>query len=151
MNQQSHFLFRQTSGRSPVRYGTSLGKVHCLFEGFLATEDDITSEHVDALGILPPEWWKKWEARRNKFSEDGKPINRESYRAWEDRFEDCVQQPRQTEGMLPFEPAERDALFSMLKSMLSFIPESRPSAKEVLASEWMVKWALPEYERVRKS
>lgn len=51
-----------------------------LFEGFLASEDDMTCEHVDALGILPPEWWMKWEGRRNKFSEDGTPINRASYR-----------------------------------------------------------------------
>lgn len=48
-------------------------------------------------------------------------------------------------------PAERDAFFSMLKSILSFRPDSRSSAKEVLASEWMVKWALPEYEKVRQS
>ncbi|OJJ45152.1 hypothetical protein ASPZODRAFT_134565 [Penicilliopsis zonata CBS 506.65] len=122
-----------------------------LFEGFLAAEDDITCEHVDALGILPFEWWSKWETRRKKFSGDGKPINRQSYRSWEDRFEDSVQQPRQVEGMPLFEPAERDALFSMLRSMLSFRPESRPSAKEVLASEWMVKWALPECEKVWKS
>lgn len=53
--------------------------------------------------------------------------------------------------MPPFEPAERDALLSMLRSMVSFKPESRPSAKEVLASEWMVKWALPEYEKGPKS
>ncbi|KAJ5577602.1 uncharacterized protein N7459_006566 [Penicillium hispanicum] len=119
-----------------------------LFEGFLATEDDMTREHVDARGILPPEWWNRWEARQNKFSEDGRPINRGSYRSLEDRFEDSVQQPRHAEGMLLFEPDERDALLSMLKSMLSFRPDDRASAREVLASEWMVKWALPEYKRV---
>lgn len=118
-----------------------------LFEGFLATDDDITCEHVDALGILPPEWWDKWEARQKKFDEDGKPINRGSSRSWEDRFEDSVQQPRRAEGMQLFEPTERDALFSMLRSMLAFRPEDRPSPKEVLASEWMVKWALPECEK----
>ena len=53
--------------------------------------------------------------------------------------------------MPPFEPAERDALLSMLRSMVSFKPESRPSAKEVLASEWMVKWASPEYGKGPKS
>lgn len=111
----------------------------------------MTYEHVDTLGILPPEWWTKWEDRRNKFSEDGTPINRDSYRSLGDRFEDSVQQPRQKKGMPLFEPAERDALFSMLKSMLSFRPECRSTAKEVLASEWMVRWALLEYEKVRQS
>lgn len=28
-----------------------------IFEGFLATEDDLPCEQVDALGILPREWW----------------------------------------------------------------------------------------------
>jgi hypothetical protein len=46
-----------------------------LFEGFLATEDDMTCEHVDALDILSPEWRKRWETRRHKFTEDGKLIN----------------------------------------------------------------------------
>ncbi|KAE8402471.1 kinase-like domain-containing protein [Aspergillus pseudonomiae] len=122
-----------------------------LFEGFLATEDDIACEHVDALGILPPDGWNKWEVRRNMFSEDGKPIDCRPYQSWEDRFEDSVQQPRQAEGMPLFEPAERDALFSMLRPMLSFKPESRLSTKEVLASEWMVKWALPECATIWKS
>lgn len=30
-----------------------------LFEGFLATEDDMTCEHVDTLGVLPLEWWTR--------------------------------------------------------------------------------------------
>ncbi|PWY89710.1 kinase-like protein [Aspergillus sclerotioniger CBS 115572] len=120
-----------------------------LFEGFLATEDDMTCEHVDALGVLPSEWWQQWEARQRKFTEDGKPINRKSFRSLQDRFKDSIQDPRQTVGMPPFEPAERTALLSMLRPMLSFKPENRPSAKDVLASEWMVKWALPEYEKVK--
>jgi serine/threonine protein kinase len=60
-----------------------------LFEGFLAT-DDMTCEHVDTLGTLPPEWWKTWEARRHKFGEDGTPLNRNPFRSWGDRFEDSV-------------------------------------------------------------
>ncbi|KAM4055121.1 kinase [Hirsutella rhossiliensis] len=34
-----------------------------LFDSLLATEDDITCEHVEALGCLPPEWLEKWGAR----------------------------------------------------------------------------------------
>lgn len=122
-----------------------------LFESFLATEDDMTCEHVDALGILPLEWWQKWELRRERFTEDGTPINHNPYRSWADRFEDSIQQPRRESGLSPFDPVERDAIFALLRSMLSFRPEDRPTAQEVLESEWMVKWALPEYERIGKS
>ncbi|KAE8337293.1 hypothetical protein BDV24DRAFT_177805 [Aspergillus arachidicola] len=148
VNRAPEIRFESTK---PLSFPSEIWSLAPLFEGFLAKEDDMTCEHADALGILPPEWWNKWDARHKKFSEDGKPINRESYRSLEDRFEDSVQQPRRAEKMPPFEPAERDALLSMLRSMLSFRPESRPSAKEVLASEWMVKWALPEYEKAQKS
>ncbi|RDH36287.1 kinase-like domain-containing protein [Aspergillus welwitschiae] len=108
-----------------------------LFEGFLATEDYMTREHVDTLGILPPEWWKRWEARPESFTEDGRPIKRNPYRSWGDRFEDSVQQPRQEVGMPLFDAEERDAILEI-------------TTKQILESEWMVKWALPEYEKVRR-
>lgn len=113
----------------------------------------MTCQQVDALGLLPTEWWEKWEARRDKFTEHGEPINRSGSQnqSWEDLFETSVQRPRIKEGMPPFESSERDALFSMLRSMLSFRPENRPSAQQVLESEWMVKWALPEYEKIRST
>ncbi|EEQ89871.1 CMGC/SRPK protein kinase [Blastomyces dermatitidis ER-3] len=120
-----------------------------LFEGFLMTEDDMTREHVDALGILPLEWWRKWEARRLKFTEDGKPINRNPFRSWDDRFEDSVQQPRQESGIPSFDAREREAFFDMLRPMFSFRPENRPTTKQILKSEWMRKWALPEYGKIQ--
>ncbi|KAM5457722.1 hypothetical protein McanCB49686_002707, partial [Microsporum canis] len=116
---------------------------------FLATQDDMVCEHVDALGILPPEWWQKWEARHSRFAEDGTPINRSAFRSWDDRFEDSIQQPRCDSGMPPFGSDERDVISSMLRSMLSFKPENRPTAKQVLESEWMVKWALPQCDSYR--
>ncbi|CEO58553.1 Putative Complex: human SRPK2 bound unphosphorylated (Precursor) [Penicillium brasilianum] len=136
----------------PLSFSSDIWTVACtiwsiiaqrpLFEGFLATEDDMTCEQVDTLGVLPPEWWRKWEARRHKFSEDGKPINREYFRSWDDRFEDSVQQPRQDSGMPMFDTRERDAIFDMLRPMLSFRPENRPTTKQILESEWMVDWEI---------
>jgi serine/threonine protein kinase len=120
-----------------------------LFEGFLATEDDMTCEHVDTLGILPPEWWQNWEARRLKFTEDAKPLKRNYFRSWEDRFEDSVHQPRRDSGIPSFDAREKEAFFDMLRPMLSFRPENRPTTKQILESEWMVKWALPEYGKIR--
>jgi serine/threonine-protein kinase SRPK3 len=38
----------------------------------------------------------------------------------------------------------------MLKAMMAFRPGERPTAKEILKSEWMRKWALPDLERMRE-
>ncbi|KAB8267701.1 kinase-like domain-containing protein [Aspergillus minisclerotigenes] len=124
-----------------------------LFEGFLTNEDDMACQQISALGPLPTEWRETWEAHQNKPTEHGGPINqsRIQYQSWEDRFERSMQQPRIKEAMLHLELSERDALSSMLRSMLSFRPEDRPSAQQVLESEWMVKWALPEYEKIRNT
>ncbi|CAI7651451.1 unnamed protein product [Penicillium palitans] len=86
----------------------------------------MTCEHVDTLGILPPEWRKRWEARQNKFTEDAQA----------------------EEGVPSFDAKERDAIFNMLRPMLSFSPEDRPTTKQILECEWMVKWALPEYGKI---
>ncbi|EEH09982.1 protein kinase [Histoplasma capsulatum G186AR] len=40
--------------------------------------------------------------------------------------------------MLPLEQSDRDALLAMLRPMLSFSPENRSSAQQVLESEWMI-------------
>ncbi|KAJ5202316.1 Srpk [Penicillium cf. viridicatum] len=106
-------------------------------------------EYVDALGILLLEWWRRWEARRLKFTEDGKLMNRKPFRSWDDRFEDSVQQPRRDSGIPSFDAREREAFFDMLRPMLLFRPENRPTTKQILESEWMVKWALPEYGKIQ--
>ncbi|KAE8418959.1 kinase-like domain-containing protein [Aspergillus pseudocaelatus] len=85
-----------------------------LFEGFLTTEDGMACEHVDTLGALPPEWWKKWEARQHKFTEDGIPRN--------------------PAGLPSLDAKEMDAIFDMLRPMLSFRPENRSTTKQILMS-----------------
>lgn len=101
----------------------------------------MTCQQIAALGPLPAEWWEKWEARGNHFTDDGEPNNRATsqYRSLEDAFELNIQQPRDQAGMAPLELSERKALLAMLRLMLSFKPENRPSAQQVLESEWMVK------------
>lgn len=121
-----------------------------LFDGFLATEDDITCEQVDTLGMLPAEWWERWETRSSSFTEDGRPTSDRPRLSLEDKFEDDVQQPRRRRGLETPELAERDALLAMLRPMLAFRPEHRCTASQVLRSEWMTKWALPEYEKMPK-
>ncbi|CAG8909601.1 unnamed protein product [Penicillium egyptiacum] len=123
-----------------------------LFEGFMATEDYMTTEHVDTLGILPSEWWSRWEARHHKFTEDCKPIkNCEYFRSWDDRFRRSVEEPRRDRKIPSFDARERDAIFELLRQMLSFRPEDRPTTKQILESEWTVKWALPEYGKIQNT
>lgn len=38
---------------------------------------------------------------------------------------------------------EKAAFLNLMRRMLVFRPEERPTANEVLQSEWMVKWGLP--------
>ena len=121
-----------------------------LFEPYLTEDDESTAEYVDALGILPPRWWHLWQARREWFHDNGIPLDhRADAYTLEDRVEYSTQEPRREEGMVIFEQDEKDALFAMLRSMLSYKPEDRITATEVLGSEWMTKWAMPEYEKVR--
>jgi serine/threonine-protein kinase SRPK3 len=42
-----------------------------LFEAFFPSADRVTMEQVEALGILPPEWWRKWSRRLEWFDEEG--------------------------------------------------------------------------------
>lgn len=119
-----------------------------LFYGFFATQDYITREQVAALGMLPPQWWAKWEEREEWFTESGVPVEGRPTRSWDDRFEDCVQEPRRDEGWEPFQDEERDAISAMLRAMLVYEPERRITAKQVLETAWMRNWALPSYEKM---
>ncbi|KAK4110796.1 kinase-like protein [Canariomyces notabilis] len=118
-----------------------------LFDGWLCTEDDITSDQIEALGPLPPEWWKKWDARSKYYTEDGQPKESCEAWSWNQRLERDIQDPRRRSGLDILEEEEQDALFEMLWRMLAFRPEDRPSANEVLQMAWMRNWAIPDSER----
>lgn len=45
--------------------------------------------------------------------------------------------------------AEKKVLFAMLRSMLAYRPEQRCNIEEVLVSEWMIRYALPVYKKLR--
>jgi len=86
-----------------------------------------------------------------RFTKNGEPKNGQPCWSCEDRFEDSVQEPRWEKGMSAINEVERDALFAILRSMLVFRPKNRPTAKQVLGSEWMVKWTLPEFDKCRRA
>lgn len=120
-----------------------------IFSTDYVHEDEIVSQQIDVLGRIPLEWWRRWEGRPRFFDEQGCPT--ESYRGnrWpplQESFEVGVQKWRRKVGD-EFDENEKAAFLDLMRRMLSFRPKERPTAEEVLKSEWMVKWALPDYER----
>ena len=116
-------------------------------DSFLLGPDDAASDLVDALGPFPPEWWSAWEARSKRFTEDGQPKAGRNPWTWDQRFEESIQESRREEGMEPMGEDERDAMFEMIRWMLSYKPSERPSAQQVLGTTWMRDWGIPECER----
>ncbi|KAK2603658.1 hypothetical protein QQS21_004131 [Conoideocrella luteorostrata] len=119
-----------------------------LFGEILATSDMMTSQQVNALGVLPRDWWDKWNARSEFFTQDGTPIESRRTPSWSHRFERDIQEPRRENnlgGSLDIE--EQQAFTCMLQSMLRYQPANRPTAEEVLNTEWMRRYALPELEK----
>ncbi|UNI22323.1 hypothetical protein JDV02_008222 [Purpureocillium takamizusanense] len=115
-----------------------------LIDGFLAPQDEITAQQVELQGLMPPEWWTRWEKRPNWYDEVGKPLsNASDIWSWERRFEQWVQNPRQSKGMEKIGDHERDALLKLLAWMLAWRPSERPSVRQVLETEWRTRWALP--------
>lgn len=124
--------------------------VRPLFEGFSSSADLVIKDHVDVFGKLPPEWWEKWDVRSKWFDEDGVRVGGLG-RPWTERFACSVQGPRQEESAVEEMSEEEMAdLSTMLKAMMAFRPEERPTANEILQSAWMRRFALPEVDRMNQ-
>ncbi|KAJ5106555.1 hypothetical protein N7456_003230 [Penicillium angulare] len=123
-----------------------------IFTTDYVPDDEIVAQHVDVLGPLPSEWWCSWEARSRYFDEHGNSTD--SYKInklppLEGSFEYGIQSSRRRWGC-EIEESEAAAFLDLIRSMLSFRPEARPTADEILGSEWMTKWARPCYEQSQK-
>lgn len=120
-----------------------------IFSTDFVDEDEIAAQHIDVLGPMPSEWWQRWEARPRFFDEHGHPLESYMENQWpplEESFETGVQKWRRRIGG-EIEEDEKAAFLDLMRRMLSFRPEERPTAEQVLMSDWMVKWALPDCER----
>ena len=119
-----------------------------LFEGFMPDRDDILAEMVSALGPLPQPWWDSWKARGEFFNENG---------AWGTdmtRGHDAKSRPlllriqeMGRENDADFLADEIESLEKMMRAMLEYEPSKRATIKEVLASEWMLRWGYPSLQR----
>ncbi|KAF5648870.1 dis1-suppressing kinase [Fusarium sp. NRRL 25303] len=121
-----------------------------IFGSFLLSEDDVTQEHVDTLGILPDEWWNKWEARSQWFMEDGSHKNGGCPEMLEGRFESSIQDPRRKRSMETLGEKESHAFKDMIRWMLSYSPGDRPTAEQLLKTDWMKYWAIPDFDNIHK-
>lgn len=118
-----------------------------IFEGFDPGSDWMIREHIDAIGKLPSEWWEKWNARSEWFSENG-VRSRGTSRDLEERFHVSMEAPRQRNKMPAIEEDEKVALLELLRLMLVFEPDKRLTAVEILETEWVRKWAMPALKEV---
>lgn len=115
-------------------------------------QDEIVAQHIDVLGPMPSEWWLRWDGRAEFFDEHGCPT--ESYQAdrWpplEDSFEIGIQKWRRRVGGA-IGASDKAVFLDLMRHMLSFQPRERPTVDQVLTSEWMAKWAFPDYRRSQR-
>ena len=124
-----------------------------MFESFACDRDDILADMISTLGLPPKRWWDSWENRKEFFEPDGSWISdmRRIYspvsRPLHQRMWDMGR--GETPGNCEWDIAggEMSALEDLLKSMLLYEPAERPAAEQLLSSEYMVKWAMPAWER----
>lgn len=114
------------------------------------SEDELVAQYADVLGPMPPEWWEQWQARARFFDNSGAAT--ESYRRnqWptlDECLETNIQKYRREEGT-EMSPEEAKAFIELMRWMLSYRPKDRPTAQQVLQSEWLSKWARPDFVRV---
>ncbi|PWY81554.1 kinase-like protein [Aspergillus sclerotioniger CBS 115572] len=118
-----------------------------IFSTEFASADELISQQIDVLGPLPSSWWMQWPERSQFFDNEGRP--KEGRYVWsgiELAFDECVQEYRR-KSSCEFNTEEVTAIIDLMRRMMAFWPEELPTVYEVLQSEWMVKWALPELAR----
>ncbi|KAK2758675.1 hypothetical protein FQN54_003365 [Arachnomyces sp. PD_36] len=124
-----------------------------LFETFAWDPDDIIAEMVNTLGQLPARWWDSWANRPEFFNPDGswisdfRRISTPIFRRLHKRMWDMGRGETPETCEWDVAGGEFKALEDMLRAMMTFEPAERPTVNQLLASEYMVKWAIPAWER----
>jgi serine/threonine protein kinase len=151
-------LLNQTS---PVSFAAEIWSLACavfaimgeqsLFDYWNLNEDRVLQEYVDTLGYLPEEWWAGWANRHKYFDNQLQRVDGHPRRLLNDRLEDSIQEPRRKNKMAEMGEEEKQAFLELMRSMLTFQPDDRPSAQQVLESNWVQKWAMPAFESIKNS
>ena len=126
-----------------------MGQRH-LFQMFFPDENSTLRNQMDAFGAMPAEVFDKWADRGSFFTDDQQPIGRKLGESFAESLDIAITRPRKqfAQGELGHE--ELQAFEKLLRSMFQLAPEKRISAQEVLESEWMVQWALPDLKRAQE-
>lgn len=125
--------------------------MQCIFSADYWENDEVLSQHIDVLGLqsMPSDWWQRWEGKAKYFDESGYSTEFHKRNKWyplDQAFEIKIQKWRR-EVADEMQEDEKIAFLHMMRQMLVFRPEDRLTVEQVLGSEWMVKWALPDYQR----
>lgn len=122
-----------------------------LFDTWFPSDDRMIAEHIEALGNLPDDWWNIWEGREDgDVNKNGQRKDGERRRTLERRFEYSIEEPRRDYDMEEIGAEEKRALLLLLSQMLVFHPKDRPTANDVLESEWVKKWALGDLQKMQQ-
>lgn len=119
------------------------------------TSSELIEQHIAMLDHdhLPDPWRKIWD--RKDVEGDGAalkdlPLRPSPEYQWShlvETWEEHNQSRRRRKpGSVPFGDEEAKAALDMMRGIWRFRPEDRLTAEQVLNSEWMVKWALPQTE-----
>lgn len=114
-----------------------------LFEGFMPDEDHVVAEMISTLGNLPKRWWDRWEKKEDFFLQDGS-WDTNTHRAHAPWFRPLSERLGLMGRAGEFSPDEMASLEKMLRAMLTYEPDQRDIAKDVVESEWMRRWGLLE-------
>lgn len=124
-----------------------------LFETFAWDRDDIIAEMVNTLGAPPARWWDSWVNRGEFFEPNGewisnfKRISTPEFRRLHQRLWEMGRGETPETCQWDVGNGELRALEELLRPMMAFEPDERPTAEQLMASEYMVKWALPAWKR----
>ena len=124
-----------------------------LFETFAWDRDDIIGEMVSTLGRLPARWWESWGKRGEFFEPNGEwasdysRIGTPVFRRLRQRLWDMGRGETPETCQWDVAGGEMKDLEDFLRSMMAFEPTERPSAEQLMESDYMVKWALPAWKR----
>ncbi|KAL3489047.1 hypothetical protein BJX62DRAFT_226913 [Aspergillus germanicus] len=125
-----------------------------MFSSEWTTEDEVASQQVDVLGPMPAEWYATWEGRSQFWDEDENSTVYHKRNKWrplgDELFEDCVQEWRRRKGWEEIVEDEKIAFFGLIRKMMKFRPEERPTAMNVLGQLGLQLMTFKEQERIPK-
>ena len=119
------------------------------------TQDEIIAQQIDVLGSkqFPSQWRKHWERPSMEMDAGVDRIprqptsDRETWPSIEEAFEEFVQKYRRKQEVAgAFGKEETSAILDVMRHMLKFQPHERLTIEEVLRSEWIARWAMPQLE-----